>query len=159
MTLAVRLEQLRAELGTVAAGASRRDRARIARVLANAHLRLGRGRHALAWLPQGDDPPRPIRFRSGEKIVARRADAIVLYEHFGLDVYAVPVAGPVRTVLDLGANVGYATLALRRRYPDARFVCVEPDAETRRLLRFNLESTVSTRLSLVSQWLENLART
>ncbi|MDQ6778275.1 MAG: FkbM family methyltransferase [Actinomycetota bacterium] len=140
MTLAARMEQLSAELDTVGAGASSRDRARIARILANAHLRLGRGRHALAWLPQRDDPPRPIRFRSGQSILARRADAIVLYEHFGLDVYGVPPAArPVRTVLDLGANVGYATLALRRRYPDAHFVCVEPDAETRRLLTANLE--------------------
>jgi FkbM family methyltransferase len=140
MTLALRIEQLRSELGTVAAGASSRDRARIAQILANAHLRLGRGRHALAWLPQRDDPPRPIRFRSGQSILARRADAIVLYEHFGLDVYGVPLgARRVQSVLDLGANVGYATLALRRRYPDARFVCVEPDAETRGLLRSNLE--------------------
>jgi FkbM family methyltransferase len=140
LTLAVRIEQLKAELGTVRAGAGVRDRARIARILANAHLRLGRGRHWLAWLPQRDDPPRPIRFRSGQSILARRADAIVLYEHFGLDVYAVPLAARgVNTVLDLGANVGYATLALNRRYPGARFVCVEPDAETRRLLRSNLE--------------------
>jgi len=140
VTLAAKIEQLRAELGTVRAGAGGRDRARIARILAHAHLRLGRGRHALGWLPQRADPPRPVRLRSGQSVLARRADAIVLYEHFGLDVYGVPLARrPVRTVLDLGANVGYATLALTRRYPDARFVCVEPDAETRRLLSTNLE--------------------
>jgi FkbM family methyltransferase len=32
-----------------------------------------------------------------------------------------------RTVVDLGANIGLSYRWLRRRYPNASFVCVEPD--------------------------------
>jgi FkbM family methyltransferase len=43
-----------------------------------------------------------------------------------------------KTIVDLGANVGFATVALAARHPGARFVCVEPDASSRALLARNL---------------------
>lgn len=134
-----RIEQLRGEARTVAAGATPRDRLRILRILANAHLRLGRGRRVFGRRPAPPDPPRQVRLRRGERLLARRADAVVLYEHFGLDVYGVPLPlDDVRCIVDLGANVGFSTLALRRHHPRARFVCVEPAAVTRAVLRENL---------------------
>lgn len=92
----------------------------------------------LGWLPRRRDDPREVRLRSGLSVVARRGDGTVFFEQFGLDVYAVPVPGPVHTVVDLGANVGYATLRLSARYPEARLVCVEPAAGTRALLADNV---------------------
>jgi FkbM family methyltransferase len=137
--LRARLEQARAELRLVGAGAALRDRLRIARVLGHAHLRLGRARIALAWLPAGDDPPREIRLRGGPTVLARRADAVPLYEQFALSVYGVELPfDEVRTILDLGANVGYATLALAALYPGASFVCVEPEPRNRAVLLENL---------------------
>ncbi len=134
------IEQLSGELYTITRGATTRDRLRIARILSHAHLRFGRGRRLLGWLPMGDDPARPVHFRAGQTVLARRADAIVLHEHFGLDVYGVHiVAKPVKIVVDLGANVGYAALALGRRYPEARFLCVEADPAIRALLTRNLQ--------------------
>jgi FkbM family methyltransferase len=41
-------------------------------------------------------------------------------------------------VLDLGANVGFASVALAARYPDAAFVCIEPEDESVELLEANL---------------------
>ena len=122
----------------VAAGVSLRDRLRIAGVLAYAHMRLGRGARAFGWLPSGDDPPRLIRLRSGVSVMARRRDAVPFYEQFGLEAYGVGVPVPVRTVVDLGANVGFAAVALAARYQGARIVCVEPDAESFALLERNL---------------------
>jgi FkbM family methyltransferase len=44
----------------------------------------------------------------------------------------------VRTIVDGGANVGYASAWLLSRFPDARVVAVEPDPENAALCRRNL---------------------
>jgi FkbM family methyltransferase len=41
------------------------------------------------------------------------------------------------TIVDLGANIGLAYRSLRARYPEARFVCVEPDPGNLEVLRSN----------------------
>jgi FkbM family methyltransferase len=71
-------------------------------------------------------------------VLARRRDAVPLFEQFSLDTYGVELPFEVRSVLDLGANVGFAAVALGRRHSEARFACVEPDGESRRLLEENL---------------------
>jgi len=67
-------------------------------------------------------------------------DLFVLHEIFVSDCYALPsvLSDRVRVVVDLGANVGLTTLYYARRFPEARFVCVEPDPENARLLRANV---------------------
>lgn len=119
-------------------GARWADRVRIAWILSYAHLRLGSGRAVLGWIPVGGDAERPVRLRTGVDVLARRSDAVPLYEQFALDAYGVSLPFGVASVLDLGANVGFATVALGARYPAARFVCVEPDGESRRLLASNV---------------------
>lgn len=42
-------------------------------------------------------------------------------------------------IVDIGSNVGYATLYFYHLFPDARITCVEPDAENCRQLKKNLE--------------------
>ena len=122
----------------MALGERLRDRLRIVRVLAYAHMRLGRGAALFGWVPAGGDAPRLIRLRSGVSVLVRRRDAVPFYEQFGLGCYDVPLPGAVRSVLDLGANVGYAAVALSARHPGARFACVEPDRESFALLERNL---------------------
>ena len=136
-----RVAGLRGEIRAIGSGAAAGDRLRIAHAMLHSHLRLGRGRHLTGWLPGYPDPAREVALRSGMRVLLRRANAIPFFEHMGLDVYSsLDLArSPVRSILDLGANVGFATLALRLRYPDARFVCVEPAPETRRLLEHNVE--------------------
>jgi len=70
--------------------------------------------------------------------VARRFDAVPLFEQVGLDPYGVVFQHPVRTVADIGANIGMAAVRLSLRYPTARFVCVEPDPAATSLLERNL---------------------
>jgi FkbM family methyltransferase len=107
--------------------------------MADSHVRVGRLRRAFEWLPRTPDPPREVTLRSGAELLVRRGDAIPLLEQFALDVYAVPLPGPpVRSILDLGANVGFASIALAARHPGARIVCVEPEPSTRELLARNL---------------------
>ena len=46
----------------------------------------------------------------------------------------------VRTILDTGANVGYAALSFAARYPQARIICVEPNPDHCAQLKINTAS-------------------
>jgi FkbM family methyltransferase len=61
----------------------------------------------------------------------------VLGEVFVSAEYAVELAEPPRTVLDLGANIGASALFFRRRYPAARIVAVEASPTLAKILRDN----------------------
>ena len=45
-----------------------------------------------------------------------------------------------RTVLDLGANIGLAAIKLKRQFPDATLIAVEPDPDSAQVCRANLSS-------------------
>lgn len=47
---------------------------------------------------------------------------------------------PPKRILDLGANIGMGTISLACQFPDAEFICVEPDPRNVELLRFNLSA-------------------
>ena len=42
-------------------------------------------------------------------------------------------------IIDAGANVGYSARYFLRAYPNARIICVEPDASNMEMLRLNIE--------------------
>ncbi len=76
---------------------------------------------------------RPLWCRPGS------SDLGALWEVFGNKDYTIPrrfLRNP-RTILDLGANVGYAAAFFAHRYPNARIVAVEPDAENLKMARRN----------------------
>jgi FkbM family methyltransferase len=50
----------------------------------------------------------------------------------------LPTSVRPRTVIDLGANIGLAYRRLRSQFPEARFVCVEPDPGNLEVLRANV---------------------
>lgn len=58
--------------------------------------------------------------------------------------YDIPIDGEVRTVVDLGANAGQATVYLRDRFPGASIVAVEADPETARLAARNTRTDPNT---------------
>ncbi len=68
----------------------------------------------------------------------RGADVFVLSEVFCHRNYDVCLPFVPETVLDLGANVGYASVFFARRYPRAAVACVEPEPDNLRLLHMNL---------------------
>jgi FkbM family methyltransferase len=51
--------------------------------------------------------------------------------------YGMPIEGPVRTIVDLGANAGQASVYLHDRFPDASILAVEADPDTARLAALN----------------------
>jgi len=77
-------------------------------------------------------------------------DAFVLYEcvlrgrkaaYFSKNL---PARNEVRTIVDIGANVGASALFWKTRYPGARLLCFEPVAENFALLSQNLAAYAST---------------
>jgi FkbM family methyltransferase len=62
------------------------------------------------------------------------ADRGTLADIFERRLYDVSAAG-VKRVLDLGANIGAATLFFASKFPDAEFACVEPFPGNRAVLR------------------------
>jgi FkbM family methyltransferase len=65
-------------------------------------------------------------------------DASVFSSVFDEGIYTFDCPHVPSTILDLGANAGFATLFLARRYPGARVVCVEPVPANLRQLRRHL---------------------
>lgn len=47
---------------------------------------------------------------------------------------------PPKRILDLGANIGMGTISLACQFPDAEFICVEPDSRNLEKLKVNLSS-------------------
>jgi FkbM family methyltransferase len=82
-----------------------------------------------------DVPTTPIRARGLNLDLRCRpgtSDFATFVEIFVDDEYALAedlISAPVRTVLDLGANVGLAAAYFHRIWPAARICLVEPDAQ------------------------------
>lgn len=67
------------------------------------------------------------------------ADAFIHSEVFEHEYYRLPLRGPPRTILDLGANIGLSAVYFARLFPDAELACVEPAPDNVRMLARNLE--------------------
>ena len=68
-------------------------------------------------------------------------DVFIFHEVLNDQVYHVKpewLRGEPKVVVDLGANVGLASLSLAAQFPQARIIAVEPHPETAAVLRHNL---------------------
>ncbi|MFI1488737.1 FkbM family methyltransferase [Streptomyces sp. NPDC020747] len=69
-----------------------------------------------------------------------QSDIYILREVFLEGIYDFPYSEhvpKVRTIVDLGANIGLAALSLAAQHPNARVLCVEPVDENVRMLEIN----------------------
>jgi FkbM family methyltransferase len=84
----------------------------------------------------------PLRVQCGSTVrrlsVSSQAEMSVLREIFVEGMYDVDTGGSVATVVDLGANIGAASLRFADAWPDARIIAVEPDPSTLFKLRANV---------------------
>ena len=72
-------------------------------------------------------------------------DIFVLHEVFGSGCYAPPMdPSSLRTIVDLGANIGLTTLYFASKAPEARFICVEPVPGNAELLCRNISPLAQT---------------
>lgn len=92
--------------------------------------------------------PRPFLLRP------RGTDIRVAYEIFTNAELSMewPLPNPPRTIIDGGANVGYATMALKERWPESAIIAVEPDAANFAILERNCSSLSSVELVQKGIW-------
>ncbi|MEO8589897.1 MAG: FkbM family methyltransferase [Flavobacteriales bacterium] len=115
------------------------------RHLVNHIVRLGpfTGLRVL-WLKQrgpGHEAVIRVHDLAGPLIVRTGSSDLAIFDEVVmLRGYGFTLNKPPRVILDIGANIGMATLTFKRRYPDARVVAVEPDPENFDLLRRNTAS-------------------
>ncbi|MFD9406489.1 FkbM family methyltransferase [Streptomyces sp. NPDC059989] len=132
--------ELAADLGT-GAGLSPLSRLHLARWLFAYHLGMA------VRFPLGERVRSfPLRARGGARLRCHlrwhASDLHVLREVFAQQAYALParaVPAEVRTVVDLGSNIGLSSLYFSMQFPEARVVCVEPVADSVEILRLNAE--------------------
>ena len=101
-------------------------------------LREGQGR-----LRGGELLELQMKSPLGGKLFLREvgSDVLTFQEVLLEEVYrgVVEKVGACRTVLDLGANIGLASLYFSAHYPGCRVFAVEPNPDTYRVLSLNLE--------------------
>jgi FkbM family methyltransferase len=139
------------ELRLIARGARPRDTARLLRLAAYYHLRIGRARAATRWVPARRRAPQwDVQLRDGISLRLRPGDAGALFAVLGLGEYRVDLASlaPVRSVLDLGANIGLAAIVLACAVEEPHIVCVEPDEASFPLLVENLRRNLPAAVAL-----------
>jgi FkbM family methyltransferase len=96
--------------------------------------------------------PITLRSRSGLRIGCRLDEASPFVEIFVRDEYDVPGLdwSAIRTVVDVGANVGMATMWMAQRAPQAHFVAIEPAPATADRLAANVDRNgLSDRVDIV----------
>jgi FkbM family methyltransferase len=96
-----------------------------------------------------DTLPYPLYLRSGS------TDFRNFMQIFQNGEYNFPMPFKLRTILDLGAYVGFAAVFLALRFPDAEIVCVEPSASNFRLLTLNTGAYPNIRCINAGVWGES----
>ena len=93
--------------------------------------------------PRKYDEIRCIAFKDGVRLAYRlnRADIQTVREVWFNETYRLPfeLPGSGGTLVDLGGNIGHATVYLTRRYGFTRVAIIEPVAENAALARINCE--------------------
>jgi FkbM family methyltransferase len=69
----------------------------------------------------------------------RTSDVTVFYEIFALRIYKIPKKEVV-TIIDVGANVGYASIYFAHFFPNARILAVEPEHSNYQTLAENTQN-------------------
>lgn len=69
----------------------------------------------------------------------RTSDVTVFYEIFALKIYKIPHKEVV-SIVDIGANVGYASIYFAYFFPNARIIAVEPEHSNHQTLLENTRS-------------------
>lgn len=96
----------------------------------------------------------PRTFRQGIWMRPRTTDVRVAYEFFTSGELEIdwPLSRPPLTIIDAGANIGYASLLLKKRWPDAKIVAVEADQENSKVFHLNCGKLANVSLLQCGVW-------
>lgn len=111
-----------------------------------------------AWKLGGKNGPVHLQFRDGPTLVMREENYGVAYEVFVHKYYGLhddTKPEDIRTIVDLGGNVGYSVLWFLSRFPNASILVYEPNPAFSIHLRENVtlngfDSRVTVREAAVS---------
>lgn len=95
------------------------------------------------------DLPHPIFLR------ARSSDLEVLIKVFSYREYSLPLLKAPSSILDGGANVGFASLFFATQFPEAKIIAVEPDLGNLAVLKRNVASYPNIHIVDAALWNEN----
>lgn len=137
-------EYLSDEIRLIRRGSSLRDRLNLARMGVRLHLHIGRASRCGRWVPLGPVREIDLTLDDGALSLRLRSSDVTVIEIMGMDAYDVDLSplGTVKTVLDVGANVGMTSIYLSQRMGDADFFCVEASSHSFALLEENLRRNV-----------------
>lgn len=93
--------------------------------------------------------PHPLSLRAGT------SDVYMFEEVFLQGEYAIRQPLDPKLILDIGANVGCASVWFANRYPNAKIIAVEPDASNVAVLRQNVAPYPSVRVIEGAVWYES----
>jgi FkbM family methyltransferase len=68
------------------------------------------------------------------------SDSRVFYEIFGEKIYDFALPQQASCIIDIGANIGMASVFFAQHYPEARIIAVEPSGSNVSILRQNVAS-------------------
>lgn len=92
---------------------------------------------------------RPVFFRP------RTSDIHTFREIFLREEYDITLSNSPQIIIDAGANVGFTTLFLIRKYPRAKIFSLEPDPENYELLKRNTEHYPNITILRTALWNKN----
>ncbi|MGD8842654.1 MAG: FkbM family methyltransferase [Gammaproteobacteria bacterium] len=98
---------------------------------------------------------------SGATVLIRpdTTDPFIFEEVFLLDEYSFDIPVEPRLILDIGANVGYASVFFAEKYPAARIIAVEPETSNIRQLKMNTAGYPNVRVVEAGIWNRNACLT
>ncbi|WP_162141551.1 FkbM family methyltransferase [Lunatimonas lonarensis] len=79
-------------------------------------------------------------------------DRYVFKEIFESEVYKLPFPYSVKTVVDLGANIGLFSLYVKSKFPQSRIIAVEPDEDNIALFSKNTQHLEGIELEEAGIW-------
>lgn len=96
-----------------------------------------------------------LRLRSGQTFkIDHFLSALTLKEVFYDGDYR-PKTKSARTIVDIGANIGTCTIYMSSLFPKAKVYSFEPDPNTFKLLKTNVEKNNQSNITLVNQAVSN----
>lgn len=100
---------------------------------------------------------KPIGFNSPLYFRAKnRFDAYTFYEIFLAEQYNIGFDIKPVTIIDAGANIGFASVYFSRVYPDAKIIAIEPDNENYALLCKNNKDNSNVECVQAALWNDEL---
>lgn len=88
----------------------------------------------------------PFKLRKGS------TDVSVFYQVFLFDEYKMKHIRKPQLIIDCGANVGLYAIKMKNEFPDAKIICIEPDAENFQQAKENLSNYKDVFLEQCGIW-------